>query len=254
MPTFNISEFSSQIAKRGIAQTNTFLLRMQPPKAFRNLVNEIETDYLEFFCRTVDLPELAVQTVDFKPRGFGPSERRPTMLDYPNLPTVFMVDSNFGVLKFFHRWMQEIVNYNIESGQISETRNTALLPYEFGYKDDYASSIQVILYSGKSEDKFYNYNFGNAYPISIGNITSSWENAAEVMTLPVSFSYDELTVSGTDRGVVFQGGNRAGGSLKYLASQGSFGQAISSSTERPIEVQDAINRFTTVNQLYGNLS
>ena len=207
---------------------------------------------LSFFCRTASLPEIAVQTTPFKPKGFGPSEQRPTSFDYAPLPTVFMVDSSVGVTKFFHRWMQEITNYDVSGGYFSESPS-ALLPYEFGYKDDYACQMEIIVYAGGSENRFYKYNFSNVYPISVGSTDVAWENAAEVMTLPVIFAYDELKVDGTVRGTVSDGtGRGANGILSFLSSLNTFGQAISS-IRRPRNVQDAINQFTNINTILGSL-
>lgn len=233
---FNISEFTAQINKHGLAKNNLFILRISLPGALAFLGNEIGTNTLTFLCRSVDLPPLTVETLDYRPRGFGPADKRPIALNYDPLQTVFMVDSNYGVLKFFHRWMQEIVNYDIQGGLLSSSPSS-LLPYEFGYKQDYVATIEVIMYSGNSEDKFYTYKFGKVFPTTIGNIQEAWENSAEVTTLPVTFSYSELTVDGTKEGTVSDIVSRAGGAPTYLASIGVLGQNISGVVP-PFNVRD----------------
>lgn len=265
---FNVSEFSSQINKRGLAQTNLFFVRITLNSNMASILNgpsgneeegeqtavnnNMPVSELQFFCRAVALPDVTVGTTPFKPKGFGPAEQRPTTFDYQQLQTGFMVDANFLVLKFFHRWMQEIVNYDVSAGYFSESPS-ALLPYEFGYKDDYACQMDIIVYSGPSENKFYTYKFGNVFPTSIGSIQTSWENAAEVMTLPITFAFDELKVDGTIRGKATGGSGRgANGILSFLSSLNSYGQAISS-IRRPRNIQDAINQFTNINTILGSL-
>jgi hypothetical protein len=253
---FNVSEFSSQINRRGIAQSNLFFVRITLNENMSSILsageNSIPVRELSFFCRSASLPEVAVGTTPFKPKGFGPSEQRPTTFDYAPLSTVFMVDSNFGVVKFFHRWMQEIVNYDVSAGYFSESP-AALLPYEFGYKEDYACQMELVVYAGPSEDKFYTYNFGNVYPIAVGSTDVAWENTAEVMTIPISFAYDELKVDGTVRGTATGGAGRgANGILSFLSSLNTFGQAISS-IRRPRSIQDAVNQFTNINTILGSL-
>jgi hypothetical protein len=249
---FNISEFSAQVNKRGIAQSNLFFVRLTLNEKLSFLNDQLPSNELTFLCRSTSLPEISVQTTPFKPKGFGPAEQRPTAFDYPLLPTVFMVDGEFGVVKFFHRWMQEIVNYDVSAGYFSESPS-ALLPYEFGYKDDYVCQMDITVYSGPVQNMFYTYKFGNIWPTTIGSTDVAWENSAEVMILPVTFAYDELKVDGTERGTVTGGtGRGANGLLSYLSSLNSYGQAISS-IRKPASIQDAINQFTNINTILGSL-
>lgn len=249
---FNISDFSAQINKKGIAQTNLFFCRIILNENLSILNEEFPTRELTFFCRAANLPEVSVGTTPFKPKGFGPSEQRPTTFDYQPINTGFMVDSDFGVVKFFHRWMQEIVNYDVSGGYFSESPSS-LLPYEFGYKDDYACTMEIIQYSGGLDNKFYTYKFGNVYPISIGSVPVSWENAAEVMTLPITFAFDELKVDGTVRGTASEGAERGvNGILSFLSAINSFGQAIKA-IRKPNSIQDAINQYTNIKTVLGAL-
>jgi hypothetical protein len=251
--TFSISEFTSQINRVGLAQSNLFVVRITLPNALSILEEgAVNTRTLTFLCRSVELPEISIGTTEFRPRGFGPSERRPTLFEYSLMPTVFMVDSSFGVLNFFHRWMQAIVNYDVEAGYQSSNPSSATLPYEFGYKDEYAATIEIIVYSGPSEDRFYTYKFGNAYPTTVGSITTAWENSAEVMALPVTFTYDELKVDGTQTGVVTAQRSSGNGILGYLSSLNTYGQAISG-IQLPNNIQDLVNTFTDVSTILGSL-
>lgn len=248
---FNVSEFSAQINKHGLAQSNLFILRITLPASLRFLEEELGTNTLTFLCRSVDLPALGVETLDFRSRGFGPAEKRPIGMNFDPLQAIFMVDSNYGVLKFFHRWMQEIVNFDVEAGYTSSSPS-ALLPYEFGYKDDYECTVEVIMYSGPSQDRFYTYKFGKAFPITIGNIQEAWENSAELTTLPITFSYSELKVDGTERGVVADQVNRGNSIFGYLSSLNTFGQAVNG-LSLPRSIQDAVNQYTNVKTILGSL-
>jgi len=247
---FNLSEFSAQINRRGLAKDNLFAVRITLPASANFLNEEIPTRDLTFLCRSVDIPEFALETMKVKHRGFGPGSTRPIGLEYSYLPTVFMVDSNFAVKKFFHRWMQEIVHYDVEQGYVNELPN-GLLPYEIGYKDDYAGTVEVLVYSSNQNDSFYTYKFGNAFPVALGNITTAWGNQAEIMTLPVTFSYDELKVDGTLQGVATSLSNRGNGVLSYLSSLNTFGQAVNG-LELPQSIQDAVNLYTDVNTILGS--
>lgn len=253
--TFNISEFNANINRTGLARPSLFFMRINLSNSlsFLDPVAGMESRRLTFLCRSVELPEINVGITPFKPLGFGPSEKRPTDFDYGPLPTVFMVDGEFNVLKFFHRWMQAVVNYDTDNGLLSENPTDAMLPYEFGYKDEYtASSIEVITYSGAKEDMFYTYKFNNVFPTTVGNVTVAWESTDELMLLPVSFSYDSLTVDGTSRGIISDGIRNTTGVLDYLTELAVYGSEIRS-LERPQSIQDAVNLYTDVNRLLGSL-
>lgn len=195
---FNISDFSAQINNLGVAQSNLFVSSLTTPNGLSQIISSEE---LRFLCRSVNLPEMAVGTADYKPNGIGVMERRPTSFNYSPVSAVFVVDSKFRVLKFFHSWMQTVVNYDVQGGPQSQSQSGARL-YEFGFKRDYVSNMSVVMFSNPVDDSelTYTHTYGNIYPINIGNITVAWENAAEVMLLPVTFSFDTLVVDGASRG------------------------------------------------------
>lgn len=250
---FSISEFTGAINKHGLAKNNLFVFKIMLPNGLAGAIGEssnMTARELVFLCKSAEMPEIAVQTQDFKPRGYGPSEKRPTGFELPLLPTVFMVDSNFAVLKFFHKWMQQIVNYDVDAGYTSEVEGAR--PYEFGYRDDYACTIEVTVYSGNQTDKTYTYKFYNAYPTTIGSQGVSWENGAEVMTLPIQFAYDSIKVEATTTGKTTGDFGSANGLLSYLSAINTFGQALNN-LNRPRNLQDVVNTVTDVNTILGAL-
>jgi hypothetical protein len=129
--SFKISKFSSKIKKYGLAKSNLFIVEIGIPTSIKNELRDIPvvTD-IRFFCRRVTLPEMDLITTDIQPQGFGAIERRPQGMTFPILPTTFMMDSEFGVMKFFHRWTQAIINYDSSSGIRGVVNNE--LPFEMG--------------------------------------------------------------------------------------------------------------------------
>jgi len=196
---FNISEFSSVISDKGLSKGNKFKVRIFPPKeVLRNIqrqkiIRPKMLQYLEFYAKSVTLPELDVQTTEVQPQGFGPIVRRPQNINFPVLPVVFNVDQQLDLVQFFHQWTKGIINY--DSQEVFESYNGAL-PFELGYKQDYASHIQVMVYDDKGEPQ-YKYQFSNAYPVNVGNIEASWENNDETLTISVGFTYDRLRMEGS---------------------------------------------------------
>lgn len=249
---FNISEFSANLNKHGLAQNNLFLVRITGGPVTR-LLNKTESNMKEqdlvFFCRSADLPGFQIQTQDYLPQGFGTPDRRPANMPLQPLNTVFMVDSKFAIMKFFHRWVQSIVNYDKSSilGEVDDA-----LPYEIGYKEDYACTIEVVVYSTAVQDFTYTYRMTGAYPVTLGNVSTAWENSAEIMVLPVTFTYDTLEVDGQEKGTVGKRNSRGNGLLSYLSAANSIIQAIDQ-IKRPRNIQDLINTTNSIKTITNAL-
>ena len=249
---FNLSDFNSKIHEHGVAKSNLFFARIQLPRALENTLNTIPISKdLEFYCRTVQLPEFDVITADVQPQGFGPVVRRPQSMNFPVVPATFMVDSNFGVMKLFHRWTQAIVNYDKSGGQFGSVNNA--MPFEMGYKNEYATTMQVAVFSQNTRKVDYLYEFSGVYPVNVGNINVAWENAAEVMALPVGFTFDELKVTGSESGRVQSDvpGSSTGKLLSWFSSINNTVNALES-IRKPTDVQDAINQIINVNTIYNS--
>jgi len=256
--SFDLSEFKSEINKHGLAKNNLFVMYIDAPASLKNELeaasgnlSAFPTRSLRFFCRSVSVPELAPGTTAVARQTLGPAENFPTGLQYSTLPCDFMVDSNFGVVKYFHRWMQNVVNYD-KTGIFNEYNG--MLPFELGYKDEYSSTITVEMYSGNFNGvkKVYTYKFQGAYPTRVGEVSLAWANAAEIMSLPVSFSYSALKVEGSQEGSPSSIFNRGSGILSYFSVLNTYAQAIGQ-IRRPRNIQDLINQSTSVSTIAGSL-
>lgn len=245
---FNISNFNAEINKNGLAVNNLFFVFISLPNTLKHLEQHLPARSLSFLCKTVNIPTFELTTQQVRTSSIGPLESRPTDLNYQTLSTIFMVDGNFGATKFFHRWMQSITNFNDMNGaQSVDSQNK--LPYEFEYKNNYVATIDVISYSKNSSDRVYNYKFMNAYPIMIGDISHSWENQAEIMTLPISFTYDKYHVSGAELGKV-ESGSRGNGVLSYISAVQGMNNALQM-IDKPNSLQDAVNLLTTTTKIFN---
>jgi hypothetical protein len=269
--TFNIRDFSSKIKEHGLAKSNLFIVEIGVPATIRNELRGIPViNDIRFYCRSVTLPEMDLITTDIQVQGFGSPQRRPQGMNFPIIPAIFMVDSEFGVMKFFHRWTQAIINYDRSGGDRAQVNNQ--LPFEMGYKKEYETTMKITVFSfgdggGRSKNSVYEYTFGGVYPVNVGNIAEDWEDHADVMILPVGFTYDTMKVTGAKppRGLDFSelsefgvngtfdgtGGRRgplSAGLMSWFSSINGTAQAIRG-ISRPQNIQDAINQITTVSTI-----
>jgi hypothetical protein len=89
------------------------------------------------------------------------------------------------------------------------------------------------------------------YPTNIGSVSEAWENNAEVMTLPVGFTYDSLTVSGATSPVVLDRESGVNGLLSWFSTINTVAQAIKG-IKRPRNIQDAINEITNISTIVNS--
>jgi hypothetical protein len=248
---FNINEFQSQISRRGLAKNNLFLARISLPSSLNYLEENITTRELTFLCKSATLPGIGIDFAEYQTYGFGMNEKRPTNVRYGDLSMIFMVDSDFATIKFFKKWMQSIVNFNNYDGW-NQADSHNKLPYHFAYKEEYAATVELIIYSGNDGDRVYHYKFGDAFPVLMGDHEVAWENGADIMTMSVGFAFDKFKSDSAELGQVIPPNTGTNGILTYVSAVNGFTSAINS-INRPTNVQDAINQLTTVNTIFNAL-
>jgi len=256
--TFNISQFKSEMDKRGgPARGNLFEITIAPLSdgATDASGNTIEARTLSFFCKNAQIPAITFNTTSYA--SVGQMERQFTVgVTVAPVSLIFMVDSDHEILNYFHQWMQKIVNHGNGPGSFDAVDGR--LPYEIGYKDEYASTITIRHYSTESvDDKYYEVVLYNAHPFSIGDLDLAWEDNDSYLTLPVGFSYDNILYSGTKTGIPNNRASNGTGLLDSLGALAGFGSVIGQTVNQGFRfdtVQDAVNRISRVRNSFDNLS
>ena len=256
--SFNVSEFKSRInSYGGLATTNKFYVMFTGPKWYtesspsENTINAADAaladpHMLSFLCDTTNLPGKSLQTIDYRPEGFGKISKIPFDIQHDNLSMTFMCDAEHRVLRFFQMWMQEITNTgSVAAGPLATHKNRT--SFEMNYKENYKTTLEIyVLDDAKSE--VLKYSFFDCYPVQLGSVSLGWEQNDTLMKLPVEWTYSTYTVfrdslpteTYAGRGVnLFQG-------IAYL--NGVAG--IINSLERPRSIQDLINQVVNVRPLF----
>lgn len=248
---FNINDFKAHVSNRGLAKNNLFYCAITIPTTLSNTVGSaISSNELTFFCKSAQIPSLDLDLVGFRPHGYGKELKRPVNFHASSLPLIFMVDAEFGVLKYFHKWMQSIYNFN--TGTVAAEDVYRKLPNEFEYRDNYVARIELFVFSDNNVEKAYKYTFDKAYPSTIGTIDMAWENQSDIMSLPVNFEFDSLILETVEFAAVAPDLDRANGLLSYISAVNGVGQAIQQ-INRPQNVQDIILSYTNINTILGAL-
>lgn len=248
---FNISRFKSQLNRfGGVSRANLFEVMIIGAPVTGT---EINSENVSFFCQTALIPSIQVSTVPYEPAG-GMPVQFPNGITAQPFNAIFMMDSDHQVLQFFHRWIQQVVNYGTKGGSFSEIGGK--LPFEMGYKDDYSCRIVIRHYSTESSPgKYYEVILDHAYPVSIGDVDLAWETNDSYLTLPVSFAYDRIEYSGEKAGSSGTLG-RANGFFDILGRVAGFAGVVQQtiSGSKPTSIQDAINRVTRLQSSLGRVN
>lgn len=236
---FNINEFKSTMNKYGgPVRKNLYIFELADGPG-RN--SGMKVSDLRFFAQTVTIPGLNYQVTDYFPNTFGVRQTIPTAVTPDPLNAAFMLDSDHMVLKFFHQWMQKVINYNYADGAFSAVNGQ--LPYEIGYKEDYATTATIKHFSTDSPNNYYEYIFYDVFPTQVTGVDVAWSDNDSYATSTVNFAYSHMKVSGANTATPTERFARGTGYLGLLNRYGIPGQFIEQ-TGIPQTIQDAVNLYT----------
>lgn len=242
---FALSEFSATINKYdGLARPYLFVVTMTPPRALQSAFGNIARD-LRFFCSGAELPGISVMTSDVRHYNYGPSERRPYAPVFVDTTLTFMLDNKGEILKFFHNWMQNIIDFQGSRGIAGGTVNNAY-PYEVHYSDDYVTTVQIDQYNLK-ESTIVSYKLYDAYPLTLNSVQTSWEGVGTIQLLNTAFTYrswssDKLGTTQTSGDSLNSSAVNQQGNVLSLTKNQSINAGSSQGTLRyPTLIADVIN-------------
>lgn len=192
---FNINDFKSVMNRYGgPAMSSLFEVELSPSSIDGTTIAPgiITTSDLRFFCQSVSVPGVNLETTYYKPSGVGFPESMPMNVTPDALNCVFLLDSNHRVMTFFHRWISSIMN-------VAGGGDTAdgLPVHQIEYKSRYAAtSMTVRHYSTHDPFRSYEYQFSGVYPTQISPVELRWSEKSTPATMTVNFSYSKMRYSG----------------------------------------------------------
>jgi hypothetical protein len=226
----NLQQFKSKMDQYGgPARTNLFVVELQAANS-----NFMPTSDLRFFCKTVTLPSVTLETFDHKPSGIGMMQSMPIGITNDPVECIFMLDSQHRIISFFHEWMQNILNYDMSNGALSANlRDPTHMPYEINYKkgnSGYSMRMTITMFSNSLANSVYTCVLDDVFPKQVGSVNLSWEENDTPATLPISFSYSHMKMSGTQPSTATNNAANGLGQLQYITSQNNIGQTITQAT------------------------
>lgn len=153
-------------------------------------------------CENISLPGPKLLTNNnIRRYGYGPVEYMPHDVQFSNVSLSWIVDSNAEILEFFDKWMNAIINHESKGGSAMNEAKTyegsapvEYMPYNVGYKDDYACSRITIFVYNMELEQVISYDLYDAFPISVSDTPMDWNNKGSHMKFTVSFAYTDIRV------------------------------------------------------------
>lgn len=153
----------------------------------------ITTRDLRFFCQSVSVPGVNLETTPYRPSGIGFPESIPTSSAPEALNCVFILDNEHRILTFFHRWMNTVMNVGSARGNT----DSGLPIHQIEYKNSYAASSLIVRhYSSTNVFNSYEFEYLSVYPTQVGNIDLGWGTKDTIATITVNFSYSKMAYQG----------------------------------------------------------
>ncbi len=249
-----ISEFKSTFDKfGGPSHANLFQVTITGyPSAVNSVIGPRD---LTFFCKTAQIPSVSLNVANYESVAALPKQF-PMSVQNTAVNTIFMVDSDHQILRFFHSWMQSVINIGTAGGNLSE--DNGKLPFEIGYKDEYSCRISIKHFSTDQDpSRYYEVILDKAWPSQIGDLDLAWESNDSYLTLPVQFSYDRIEYSGLRAGSPTSRLGRGAGFFDILGAVAGFAGVVQQTVNQGFlgdSIQDTVNNFQRLNNSFNNLT
>ncbi len=197
MATFRISEFMSEINKRGVMKTNLFNVMIAMPKCMKNRsTNPERTEILSLRCSAASIPGVNLVGKDFQKYGYGLSERFISTATLNDISLEFVLDQKF-VADFFEEWTLGITDYSrLKSMDYEAKMSDGVLvsnkkPYFTNYKSNYTTTILINVYDETAE-RIKTVELTEAFPTAISAINLNWNEQDRLAKLVVRIQYRDL--------------------------------------------------------------
>lgn len=189
-----------------------------------NVVSSELTDKISLLCSEASLPGASLLTHEINNDYTGTTERHVYRRAYDDRADfTFYVDEDYEIIKFFHLWINYASNDRLSNEVgggtgISGVNSIDRVTYNtrVRFPDDYKTQMMRIqkfeknaeldsasqangdsrsfIYNSETQKEFLNYNFINAFPISMNSMPVSYEQPS-LLKCTVSFTYSRYWVS-----------------------------------------------------------
>ena len=173
MSEFNVDDFTSVIATKGLASSNKFEVAIHFPSAIREKNLELMCDTVSIAGKSInDTPDVQYgikRAIAYAVPVFGP------------ISLSFYCTEKLEERKILDEWQNIIVNTGT---------NGTIGNYNLGYYDDYAKSSKIVVTKlSVSGDPVFKLEYVEVFPKNISNIELSHGASSGTMKVTAEFNY-----------------------------------------------------------------
>lgn len=195
---FNVNQFKSSIADFGKLRAHNYEVGVSIPNFMRNAtltssdgtvtsVHKV-AERLVFRIDQVNTPPSQLLSAEIARYGIGPTQKIPYNAYFPDISFSVLLDRKADFWHFWYDWTRYIFEYN---GR--ETPGSRIPKLVSRYKEDYTSTMQIVLYD-EFKEVVKRINLYDAFPSGIRDIPLSWNDQQDLLRIGVSISYSHFSV------------------------------------------------------------
>lgn len=190
---FSLNTFLAEISNQALLDTSRHLMLFTLPKGLLEHYDSNSVKQVALRCDTSTLPGISfAESEEIRRFGVGPTEKHPYLPIFGAISASYIVDGAGAIHSFFYDWMSYMIGFDSSQG-MSSVNGFGRAPYEVAYKDDYKSTVTILVYN-ELNDKIVELTLNSAYPIAINPIPLSWGNTDQFMKLDVTWDYVDWSV------------------------------------------------------------
>ena len=173
-----IDDFKSNLIGGGY-RPNAFRVTITPPAG---IAIGLDVRRASFLCYATEVPNIDLGTIELKYRGrsIQMAGDRDTTGDWK---TSFYMDTDMMIINALQRWSNGINDFDENTGVNSLA--------------DYATDLTAEMLD-RDDTVLKTYIFKNAWPISVGGITMSTEDASDIGKFDCTWKYQNYSISGVN--------------------------------------------------------
>lgn len=198
----NIRNFTASINDKGVLKNNRFEAQFGfGADSYLRSSPALDGGLMSIRCDSATLPGVSFATADGPPRlGYGPAERHPYNPMFDDLTLTFMIDAGSQIHKMFYDWVSCIVNFEGYGGQTlnspSTLNPTPARAYEVGYRDKYAATLTLKIFSVTGARPM-TFEAFNVFPMALPQMSMNWSEG-DILRLNIPFAYTDFKVTYAD--------------------------------------------------------
>ena len=168
----DINDFIANISSQGIAKASTYEVIVTRPGGNGDM------QMFKYRADGIDWPGRNITTTDSNYTGVP--YKIGTAVTYNDINMSVILSEDFREKIYIEEWQDMIVGKHRkeESGNM----------FNLSFYDDYIGTVEILQYN-EIDELVYSVKLIDAYPTTLGSMTSSWASSAEILKLPVSFTF-----------------------------------------------------------------